>query len=360
MNLVHLSGVDGTDPDSMTRGEVEGRRQAMLAIEALRRFMPGCKGVRLRNFGMTIGIRDTRKIDAICNMTEADVRNEGRFKDTLGIYPEFIDGYGILIIPTTGRTMHIPYRSMLPKGVKGLLVAGRAIGGDMVAHAATRNMACCAVEGQGAGVAAAQAVKSNRDLDGLDMDAIQHELMLPSFVPALRTFLHVGAAGATRPTEAAALIAGYALVWIAGAIIGALGQMALARAGLVAPHGASLSLWLSAALLLVAGLYQFTHLKAACLARCRMPLTFFMERRAPGSGRAFRMGLGLGILCFGCWWALMALAFVGGTMNLIWMGAATLFMVMEKLPDLGRVLTRPAGYLLLFAAGTTALLAVIS
>ena len=135
MNLVHLSGVDGTDPDSMTRGEVEGRRQAMLAIEALRRFMPGFKGVRLRNFGMTIGIRDTRKIDAICNMTEADVRNEGRFKDTLGIYPEFIDGYGILIIPTTGRTMHIPYRSMLPKGVKGLLVAGRAIGGDMDAGA---------------------------------------------------------------------------------------------------------------------------------------------------------------------------------------------------------------------------------
>ncbi len=177
MNLVHLAGIDGTDPDSMTRGEIEGRRQAMLAIEALRRFMPGCKGVRLRNFGMTIGIRDTRKIDAVYNMTEADVRQQGRFEDTIGIYPEFIDGYGILIIPTTGRYMHVPYRAMLPKGVKGLLVAGRAIGGDMVAHAATRNMACCAVAGQGAGVAAAQAVKSNRDLDEVDMDAVQSELI---------------------------------------------------------------------------------------------------------------------------------------------------------------------------------------
>lgn len=177
MNLVHLAGVDGTDPDSMTKGEVEGRKQAMLAIEALRRFMPGCKGVRLRNFGMTIGIRDTQKIDAVYNMTEADVRHEGRFEDTIGIYPEFIDGYGILIIPTTGRYMHIPYRSMLPKGVKGLLVAGRAIGGDMVAHAATRNMACCAVAGQGAGIAAAQAVKSNRDVDAVDMDAVQRELI---------------------------------------------------------------------------------------------------------------------------------------------------------------------------------------
>ena len=111
---------------------------------------------------MTIGIRDTRKIDAIYNMTEADVRHQGRFEDTIGIYPEFIDGYGILIIPTTGRYMHIPYRSMRPKGIKGLLVAGRAIGGDMVAHAATRNMACCAVAGQGAGVAAVQAVGTVR------------------------------------------------------------------------------------------------------------------------------------------------------------------------------------------------------
>ncbi len=81
----------------------------MLAIEALRRYTPGCAGARLRNFGMTIGIRDTRKIDAVYTMTEADVRNEARFADTIGIYPEFIDGYGVLILPTTGRYMHIPY-----------------------------------------------------------------------------------------------------------------------------------------------------------------------------------------------------------------------------------------------------------
>jgi len=176
MNLVHLAGIDGTNPDSMTRGEVEGRKQAMLAIEALRQFMPGCKGVRLRNYGMTIGIRDTRKIDAVYNITEADVRHEGRFDDSIGIYPEFIDGYGILIIPTTGRYMHVPYRAMLPKEVKGLLVTGRAIGGDRVAHAATRNMACCAVAGQGAGVAAAIAVRSGRDFADIEISVVQTEL----------------------------------------------------------------------------------------------------------------------------------------------------------------------------------------
>ena len=176
MNLVHLAGCDGTDPDSLTRFEIEGRKQSMLAIEALRRYTPGCTGVRLRNFGMTIGIRDTRKIDAVYNMTESDVRNQGRFEDSVGIYPEFIDGYGILILPTTGRYMHVPYRSMLPKGVKNLLVAGRAIGGDRIAHAATRNMACCAVAGQGAGVAAALAVKADVALDVVNMGAVQAEL----------------------------------------------------------------------------------------------------------------------------------------------------------------------------------------
>lgn len=176
MNLIHLAGCDGTDPDSMTRFEIEGRRQSMLAIDALRRYTPGCEGARLRNFGMSIGIRDTRKIDAAYNITESDVRNEGRFEDTIGIYPEFIDGYGVLILPTTGRYMHVPYRSMLPKGVENLLVAGRAIGGDRIAHAATRNMACCAVAGQGAGVAAALSVKSGKALGEIDLPAVQAEL----------------------------------------------------------------------------------------------------------------------------------------------------------------------------------------
>jgi ribulose 1,5-bisphosphate synthetase/thiazole synthase len=176
MNLVHLAGCDGVDPDSLTKFEIEGRKQAMLAIEALRRYTPGCEGVRLRNFGMSIGIRDSRKIDAVYNMTEGDVRHQGRFEDTIGIYPEFIDGYGILILPTTGRYMQIPYRSMLPKGVENLLVTGRAIGGDKVSHAAVRNMACCAVAGQGAGVAAALSLKSNRGLADVDLSAVQAEL----------------------------------------------------------------------------------------------------------------------------------------------------------------------------------------
>jgi ribulose 1,5-bisphosphate synthetase/thiazole synthase len=176
MNLVHLAGCDGTDPDSLTRFEIEGRRQAMLAVEALRRYTPGCSGARLRNFGMTIGIRDTRKIEAVHDLTEDEVRGEGRFEDSIGIYPEFIDGYGVLVLPTTGRYLQVPYRALLPQGVDDLLVVGRAIGGDRIAHAATRNMACCAVTGQGGGVAAALSVRSGTSPADVDVRAVQAEL----------------------------------------------------------------------------------------------------------------------------------------------------------------------------------------
>ena len=176
LNMCHLY-LDGTDPDALTHGEMAGRQQAMHAIDALKAFMPGCENAKLRNFGMTLGIRDTRKIDAVYNLKESDVLGEARFEDSIGIFPEFIDGYGYLILPTTGRYFHVPYRSMLPRGVKNLIVTGRTIGGDKVSHAAVRNMMCCAVAGQGAGVAAALAVKTGRGFADLDLVAVQRELL---------------------------------------------------------------------------------------------------------------------------------------------------------------------------------------
>ena len=176
MNLVHMAGCDGTDADSLTTFEIEGRRQAMLAIEALRHYNPGCDGIRLRNFGMSIGIRDTRKVDCEYNMTAQDVREQARFEDSIGIFPEFIDGYGILILPTTGRYFQIPYRNLQPKGIENMLVSGRSTGGDRDSHAATRNMACCAVAGQGAGIAAALSVRSGKPFSEISVRDIQKEL----------------------------------------------------------------------------------------------------------------------------------------------------------------------------------------
>lgn len=176
MNLVHLDGVDGTDPDSLTRAEIDGRRQVLHAIEAMRRYVPGCERARLRNFGTTIGVRDTRKVSTLHDLTEAEVRGQGRCDDPIGIFPEFIDGYGVLILPTTGRYFQVPYRNLIPREIDGLLVAGRATGGDRIAHAATRNMACCVVTGQGAGVAAATAIRAGVGVREVDPEVIRSTL----------------------------------------------------------------------------------------------------------------------------------------------------------------------------------------
>lgn len=177
LNMIHLTGYDGTNVWDLTRGEIEGRAQAVQAIRALNRYAPGFEKAKLRTFGMTIGIRDTRKIEGLYSLTAADTQNEARFDDSIGIFPEFIDGYGVLVLPTTGRYYQIPYRALVPRsGPKNLLVAGRCIAGDEISHASVRSMMCCAVTGQGAGVAAAVSVRDGVDVAGVSVERVQEEL----------------------------------------------------------------------------------------------------------------------------------------------------------------------------------------
>jgi hypothetical protein len=176
LNMVHMLEYDGTDVRDLTRAEMEGRRQAMLAIKALQCFAPGFEKAALRNFGMTVGIRDTRKIIGRYDLTEVDVREQARFEDSIGIFPEFIDGYGVLVLPTTGRYFHVPYGALVPQGVDNLLIAGRSVAGDKISHAAVRNMMCCTVTGQGAGVAAAISVKNRVSTAEVRITDIQTEL----------------------------------------------------------------------------------------------------------------------------------------------------------------------------------------
>jgi len=176
LNMVVMKGYDSTDVRDLTRAEIEGRSQALLAIEALRRFAPGFEHARLRNFGMSLGIRDSRKIVGRYGLTEHDVRNEARFGDSIGIFPEFIDGYGLLALPTTGRYFQVPYRILVPRDVDNLLIAGRCVAGDKVAHAATRSQMCCAVTGQAAGVAAAVSLKDGVTTGRVDVARVQAAL----------------------------------------------------------------------------------------------------------------------------------------------------------------------------------------
>src|SRR6056297_1569393 len=169
-------------------------------------------------------------------------------------------------------------------------------------------------------------------------------MMAPTALPAFATYEDLGHAGETR---LGALVAGYLAVWLGFSVIAAGAQMALFNAGLLTAFGDSRSGALSATLLALAGLYQFSPAKEACLSKCRRPLVFFMAHWDEG---AWRNGLRLGLVCLGCCWALMLLAFVGGVMNLAFMGLATVIMVLEKLPDIGRWLTRPLGVVLLAAS----------
>lgn len=169
-------------------------------------------------------------------------------------------------------------------------------------------------------------------------------MMAPTALPAFATYDELAHSGQTRFS---ALVAGYLAVWVMFSVLAAALQMIFYRMGLVGAFGDSSSILLSGFLLAGAGLYQFSALKQACLAKCRAPLTFFFQHWKEG---AWRNGLRLGAVCLGCCWALMLLAFVGGVMNLAFMGLATLMMVIEKLPEPGRYLTVPLG-LGLIAAG---------
>ena len=173
-------------------------------------------------------------------------------------------------------------------------------------------------------------------------------MMAPTVLPAVATYDDLGQTGTV--TSTGRLMAGYLTVWMGFSVLAALAQMALFRAGLLDPLGQSVAAPLSSALLAMAGLYQFTTFKEACLSKCRRPLIFFMSHWDEGP---WRNGIRLGLVCLGCCWALMGLAFVGGVMNLAFMGLATLIMVLEKLPEIGRYITRPLGVGLLAASGWT-------
>jgi len=177
-------------------------------------------------------------------------------------------------------------------------------------------------------------------------------MMAPTALPAFAVFDELPYA-AKETGAFPALVAGYLGVWFGAAALGAGAQIWLAGAGLTDAFGAALSGPFAAALLIGAGVYQFSALKEACLAKCRMPLSFFMAHFADGP---FRMGLRLGAVCLGCCWALMALAFVGGMQSMAFMAGATVLMIIEKLPDFGRYLTKPLGVALI-GAGLVVLVA---
>ncbi|MCP4340559.1 MAG: FAD-dependent oxidoreductase, partial [Desulfobulbaceae bacterium] len=176
MNAIHMAGIDSTDVEDLTRGEIEGRQRVMWAVAALKKYAPGFENARLRTIGASIGCRESRKIIGAYDLTGRDVLSEAEFDDSIGIFPEFLDGNNIAIMPSTGRYFQVPFRITVPLQVENLLVAGRCVAGDKVSHAATRQMMCCTVTGQGAGVASAISLQAGVPSREVDIGALQDAL----------------------------------------------------------------------------------------------------------------------------------------------------------------------------------------
>jgi predicted metal-binding membrane protein len=185
-------------------------------------------------------------------------------------------------------------------------------------------------------------------------------MMTPSAAPTILLYARVHRHAATQeaaqklaPTGAFA--AGYLMVWLGFAITAAVLHWTLERAGLVTAMMGSESRWLSAGVLIAAGAYQLSPLKGICLAHCRAPASFLSKHWRPGAAGALRLGAMHGAYCVGCCWVLMALLFVGGVMNLIWIAALAVLVLLEKLAPRGEWLGRAAGVALIAWGAATLL-----
>jgi predicted metal-binding membrane protein len=187
-------------------------------------------------------------------------------------------------------------------------------------------------------------------------------MMTPSAAPLILLYTRVAhhhrtadeRAAGTAIVPATFLAAGYLLIWLLFSLAAAAVQQALQPAGLLS----GMMLWsrsalLSASVLAAAGLYQLTPLKQACLAHCRAPAQFLVRHWRPGRIGALVLGMRHGAYCVGCCWLLMALLFVGGVMNLIWIAALAVFVLVEKLSPPSAAVDKWCGALLIIWALAT-------
>ena len=178
-------------------------------------------------------------------------------------------------------------------------------------------------------------------------------MMLPSAVPMLLLFSSVQR---KRRAQGAAVVptglfaAGYLLIWLAWSGLAAALQWALQGLLLLSPHLMTTSTLLGAGFVLMAGLYQFTPWKDACLVQCQSPLAFLLTKWREGPRGTLRMGLHHGAYCVGCCWALMALLFVGGVMDLLWVAGLAVFVLLEKAVARGPWISRVSGVALILWA----------
>lgn len=174
-------------------------------------------------------------------------------------------------------------------------------------------------------------------------------MMLPSALPVFLAYGDLGAERAARGERVVPSVVlglGYLAVWLAFAVVATAVQGGLTQARVMTPAGVPATMILAATTLIAAGIYQFTPLKAGCLARCRAPLPFFLERWTDRVAGVFGQGVRQGIDCLGCCWALMGVMFAVGVMNVVWIALLGALAVVEKVTT-SDVVSRVIGVVLI-------------
>lgn len=170
-------------------------------------------------------------------------------------------------------------------------------------------------------------------------------MMLPAVVPFVALYANISATkrmqgGVAAPTFV--FVLGYLIAWAVYSVFATILQYYLHVEQLITPAMESDSYLLSGVILLIAGIYQWTPLKEACLKHCQMPMGYLVPRWRDGYVAALRLGAGHGLFCVGCCWALMLIMLAVGMMNMLWLLVLTLFIFFEKtlIPiDIGRTIT---------------------
>ena len=176
-------------------------------------------------------------------------------------------------------------------------------------------------------------------------------MMTPSVAPMVLLYAGVGrkARASGRPIASTAwFFTGYLLVWVGFSVVATGAQWLLAGLTLLSPTMATNSRILAGLVLVAAGLYQWTPLKAVCLRQCQAPIAFLASHggfRSDPLG-ALRFGIKHGAYCLGCCWALMALLFVGGVMNVLWIAGIAILILLEKTVPAGQLIPRISGVLM--------------
>lgn len=188
VNSTRITKVSGVDVWDLTYAETEGRRQVRQIVSFFKKYVPGFEESYLLQTGVTVGVRETRRITGEYTLTVDDILGAKKFDDqiALGSYPIDIHnplGKGTILkkLPP-GETYGIPLRSLIPKDIDGILVAGRSISGTHEAHSSYRVMPTSMATGQAAGVCAALAVSEKKSIRELDVKKIQKELIKQSAI----------------------------------------------------------------------------------------------------------------------------------------------------------------------------------